>query len=1421
MDLEADAVIKSANELQKQIDDIFNGTDSNTVSKEFQNIQISAARASNSVKQILNDVSAMQTTPAPEFKEVADEGERLQEELTKAKQKLDELLISAKKFVMSQGGLDAQIHTDSWDATLHKIHVLKEEQAEFVAQIESAPEEVKELAQEYQELVSFYNELDKESEPYRTGALAGDESARSKYVEYEKIFNEIDEELAVMRDLMDEVFNNADSDLTAQEFLSAKEKVEEYNTSLKEARQFLKFLRADNREFTTVRESDPYKDRVEEIQKAKDEVAKLTEAEAANTEQQEKMKAAGVDSVAGVSEKYDELIDKLQLAVNALSLQIRKLEEAKEKADNIDDKNMSPLSNINGWQTLINVINQGPKAIVNVADTIVKTLPPAFQVLYAVAKKVIGFIWNEFKSVVTKLANIVKNVFTKAVNAANTALKSLLKTLLRFTASTILSPFKKLADTISNIGKQAQSSTPSLKQLGRMFLQYGIGARSLYRFINKLRTALFEGFGTLAVAYEPFNAAMSRIVTSLEYLKNSFAAAFAPIIQYVAPALSIFIDKMASAVQMIGQFIAALTGQEFVMALPVYKDYADNSKAGAAANKELANSEKQAKKMAEDEAKAQKKREKALKDVQRTIAGFDDVEILKENTNDSDDSDTSIDPSDYNFDTPTLEKAMQTFTTMPIKAAALEFSEWLKKMWKDANFYDLGKLLSQKLGDILRTFNRNVPQIQAFLEKLAKSLATFVAGFLSVNDTFKVLGVAIGNVINLFFHTIRTALDEFIKYDGFVNLGKDIYYTIVNALAKINWDDIYAVFRDLGYGMAQTLNEVITKPDFWIGIFDALCNALRAVLIRIIAFSTTLQWGEIGSSMAQGVIHAIENFPYEEASQAIRSFLGGLWTMFYNFVIGMEGHWVEIGTNAANFIIGLFEDFNPDEFGTGVASFLNGLCDAFLAFVNTPGWGEIVDKIAESIKTFAIKFEWGKHADGLLEFLNHAVSKLTELVDGLNLSELFDKIYNYLKDNEDFQNLINNIVDLVITLTGTAIKLKFMGFSLLGGSILNYIGNGIKDNIQGNAEDSTQREMDALGIEWDKHSGDLNNMGAGAGDEITSGFDSTIAGTASSAENAANNTVSIWDNMPWNKSGSNAGSELNSGLSSQARPINSTATNIQQDTLKTLGSGNYKLIGSTNLGNYNTGVSSFRSNIQGSIRTISTDVQSGLGEGDYNGIGSGISKEYDRGIDSNGDLAKGTAQSIADGIAVALDSVDGSSIGSNILNGIYNGLMQGWRWLCDTVWNLATDLFNSACNALGIASPSKVFADKVGAMIPAGIGIGITANEDLATDTIDDMANSLVKRAGNIKIPPIAMGNVIPYNTNIQEDTNTTMKTLLDVIQSLEDSTVKRDELEEILTNVIRSNMNISFYIGDEKLARHANRGNSLIDRRYNAVSTT
>ena len=50
-----------------------------------------------------------------------------------------------------------------------------------------------------------------------------------------------------------------------------------------------------------------------------------------------------------------------------------------------------------------------------------------------------------------------------------------------------------------------------------------------------------------------------------------------------------------------------------------------------------------------------------------------------------------------------------------------------------------------------------------------------------------------------------------------------------------------------------------------------------------------------------------------------------------------------------------------------------------------------------------------------------------------------------------------------------------------------------------------------------------------------------------------------------------------------------------------------------------------------------------------------------------------------------------SDIGSNIISGIWSGLSDGWNWLVGEVEDLADDLFNAACEALDIHSPSKKF----------------------------------------------------------------------------------------------------------------------------------
>jgi len=1093
------------------------------------------------------------------------------------------------------------------------------------------------------------------------------------------------------------------------------------------------------------------------------------------TAQMVQLQAAGKATIAGVdTDQYKRYRDQLNDLTNRMSLYIRTAEDmGKAKLDfgNVIAKNFG--DNIVDFA---NNIQQLPKMVEGVFDQIAKQTPPAVQVIYSVAKAAIKIVVNEIINTTKQVVGVIKNGIIKALNLATTAAKNFAKALAKAASSAFLRPFKKLGDAIGGIGKKATESDFSMKKFGRAILQYGIGVRSLYRLINKLRTALFEGFADLALAYEPFNDSMSQIITALNYLKNSFAAAFAPIVEYVAPVLSIFVTKVAEAVQWIGQLIAALTGKEFVMALPVFKDYSEETKAGAAAAKEQAQAEKQAKKAAEDEAKAEKKRNKALEKLQRTIAGFDDVELLKDNTSNDADDNYGFDPDKYDFSTPTLDAALQTFKIGgPIQAGIKQFADLLKKAWETANAYDLGQLMSAKLGKLLKTFNENVPKIQEFTSRIARIVASFLAGFLSIPDTFIQLGRAIGNAINIVFSTIQEFLRTFLNYDGFKNLGHDLFLVITNALATINWDTIYDVFAMLGTGIAQVLNETIAQPEFWMGIFDALCNAVKTVAIQIIAFSRTLEWGEIGTAIADGIIYFFDNFPFDTVSEAIRTFLGGLWTAFINFVTEMDGHWYEIGSDIAHFIISLFEDFEPVEFANGVISFLDGLWDAFMGFVETPGWDEVVDKVGTAIATFLNNFKWEEKADDLVAFLNNAITKLKELVDKLQIRELVDRLINWLRTNPEVRKLVNSIVDIIIQFTVLQIQVKLEMFKLIGAKILTLIISGLVDFIA---------------------SGGLVGM--------------AVNSLISAITNAVN--ANKGGNI---NTGSEIGTAIDDGLSGETDTIASTAASIDAAIQDGLSSDNYKLIMMDNTKGANEALIGFRSEATGAISTTSAEMQTALASGDWDTVMRTHTGDANQALSEGSNDLINQTNSLTENMTNSFASQDWNNIGNDIIAGIHTGLDGGWPWLCDTVWNLATDLLNSAKNALGIASPSKVFREAVGKMIPAGIGIGIEANADSALGAVDDLSTGLVETAKNIKIPPIAMGEVIPYNiANEQNDsTQSTLKSLADMIQLLQSEMVTNEDLMRAIALIIENMPD--FYIGPEKLARIVKQGNTQLNRRY------
>lgn len=89
-----------------------------------------------------------------------------------------------------------------------------------------------------------------------------------------------------------------------------------------------------------------------------------------------------------------------------------------------------------------------------------------------------------------------------------------------------------------------------------------------------------------------------------------------------------------------------------------------------------------------------------------------------------------------------------------------------------------------------------------------------------------------------------------------------------------------------------------------------------------------------------------------------------------------------------------------------------------------------------------------------------------------------------------------------------------------------------------------------------------------------------------------------------------------------------------------------------------------------------------------------------------------------------MGGIDWTPVGGNIISGIAQGIYNGWRWLTDTVWNLARSLFDTACSALGINSPSRVFREGIGTNIGLGIAEGILDSEPDVLDSVTDLADA-------------------------------------------------------------------------------------------------
>lgn len=127
---------------------------------------------------------------------------------------------------------------------------------------------------------------------------------------------------------------------------------------------------------------------------------------------------------------------------------------------------------------------------------------------------------------------------------------------------------------------------------------------------------------------------------------------------------------------------------------------------------------------------------------------------------------------------------------------------------------------------------------------------------------------------------------------------------------------------------------------------------------------------------------------------------------------------------------------------------------------------------------------------------------------------------------------------------------------------------------------------------------------------------------------------------------------------------------------------------------------------------------------------------------------------IFDRMRVAFAQYDWSEIGINIVKGLINGLASAASGLWQSINNMAESAWQRAKNALGISSPSKVFADEVGQWIPAGMAEGIDENLEPV-----DKASQLMAET--------SLGNIQPVRGTVSTQSNASPEAIQQLVDAM------------------------------------------------------
>lgn len=537
---------------------------------------------------------------------------------------------------------------------------------------------------------------------------------------------------------------------------------------------------------------------------------------------------------------------------------------------------------------------------------------------------------------------------------------------------------QKAAGAIKKVKSFVQPFFDWFKQQAKRVLLF-FGIHTWINAIRKVAQYAKESLIEMGNQFPIVKRQMAALDDMTNAVKASFAGMFAPIVQKALPHLQVIMGTLMNVFNQIGMFIAQIFGQSsYRMIVGFTGGLADGGDAAGGADKQLGK-------------------------LRRTLASFDELEILKN-------------------DSPLggIGGGIGAGGGKPI------YQEVEIKPLFDGDFTKLGKELAKKFNKIIegldakalaKTIGEHVNKAIALAKNfftnanfvsLGKKIAELLNG-LFANVNVKGLGDALGLAIKAALDTLKGIVTNF----NWGNAGTGLSDFINGLIEKIDFPSLGTTLNTAVLGLIEGLREAITNFD-WKGTGKTFADSVTNTFGVGNADNLWVNAGEGVGELTDGVLEfinsGINNFNFKQAGSDMATGLNAVFAgpttrwaeigetyakmanaklELTNTVI-REFDWDQAGRNLGTAFNTMIKETNLDEAGFSFRAKTQGMLQAQVAAM-----GEIDDTTWEKLGKEAGKGLIGP--DGLISRLTNLIVETIRMQKGVirgALHEILAEIFN-------------------------------------------------------------------------------------------------------------------------------------------------------------------------------------------------------------------------------------------------------------------------------------------------------------------------------------------------------------------------------------------------------------------------------------------